>query len=58
MSRDEYTADDVEDYFNYMGMLAAEVSSYPKLWLLGSGVPKLWTLLHMDSSVVIALSYK
>lgn len=25
MSREEYTNMDVEDYFNYMGMLAAEV---------------------------------
>ena len=26
MSKEEYTTMDVEDYFNYMGMLAAEVS--------------------------------
>jgi len=26
MTREEYTTLDVEDYFNYMGMLAAEVS--------------------------------
>lgn len=30
MKREEYTKLDVEDYFNYMGMLAAEVASPPK----------------------------
>jgi len=31
MTREEYTTLDVEDYFNYMGMLAAEVNTeqYP-----------------------------
>lgn len=28
MTREEYTKLDVEDYFNYMGMLAAEVTAY------------------------------
>lgn len=28
-SRDDYTEDDVEQYFNYMGMLAEQVSVSP-----------------------------
>ena len=27
-TRDDYNADDVEQYFNYMGMLATEVSRF------------------------------
>ena len=36
MSREEYTTMDVEDYFNYMGMLAAEVS--PALLMISTEI--------------------
>ena len=28
--RDDYTSDDVEQYFNYMGMLAEQVAPFPQ----------------------------
>lgn len=31
-TRDDFSADDVEHYFNYMGMLATEVSSRGNDW--------------------------
>lgn len=37
-SREDYSEDDVEHYFNYMGMLATEVhrpgADFPAAWLL------------------------
>jgi hypothetical protein len=49
-SRDEFDKDDVEQYFNYMGMLAAE-GTYDKMnALLSHGIAAVDILLLMASS--------
>jgi len=50
MTREEYTTLDVEDYFNYMGMLAAEGNYSRMEKMLETGVAPVDLLLLMAAS--------